>query len=50
MFFGIIHADMRPDNIIYNAHPRLLIDLVACRFCTHQSDDNWEEIVISERD
>ncbi|KAG1835402.1 hypothetical protein DFJ58DRAFT_867655 [Suillus subalutaceus] len=47
--FGIIHADMRPENIVVScSHPRraVLIDFGVCQFrYTDESDDNWEENV-----
>jgi serine/threonine protein kinase len=52
--FGIIHADMRPENIVVScSHPRrvVLIDFGVSQFrYTDQSDDNWEEIVMIEGD
>ncbi|KAG2108948.1 uncharacterized protein F5147DRAFT_836815 [Suillus discolor] len=50
--FGVIYADMRPDNIVVSSsHPRrvVLIDFGLCQFRTNEdSDDDWQEIVLCE--
>ncbi|KAG1892846.1 kinase-like domain-containing protein [Suillus fuscotomentosus] len=52
--FGVIHADMRPDNIVVSSsHPRrvVLIDFGLSQFrFDDESDEEWKEAVIFEAD
>ncbi|KAG1814707.1 kinase-like domain-containing protein [Suillus subaureus] len=51
--FGVIHTDMRPDNIVVsNNHPRraVLIDFGLCVFRSDEPDDKWKEAVVCEGD